>query len=106
MRWIAAQTVVVMLLCTVFSCTALALPHKAPPPCHQHQKPAAPQSVNPCDHQQAVTVDQAGHALPEALLFPVAIVAAPVPASLMRLEANSFFEHPPGPPIPSSVLRV
>lgn len=106
MRWIAAQTVLVLLMCTVFSCTALALPQKPLPPCHQHQKPAAPQSASPCDHQQAVSVEMTSLELPDAVWPPAAVSAAPVLVSLPCAEILISNEHPPGQAIPSSVLRV
>ena len=106
MRWIAAQTVLVLLMCTVFSCTALALPRKPLPPCHQHQKPAAPQNVSPCDHQQAVTTGNRGLVAPDMVWAPVAVLASPLVAGLAQPELPAFVERPPGSTIQSSVLRI
>ena len=110
MRWIAAQTALVLLMCTVFSCTGLAAEHAharqtQTPPCHQHQKPAAPQDVSPCDHQQAVTTGDMG-VTPDAVCAPVAVLASPLAAEMNKWDLPAFVERPPGSTVQSSVLRI
>ena len=111
MRWIAVVTATVLMMCTVFSCTGLAAEHAharqtQAPPCHQHQKPAAPQSGNPCDHQQAVTTDHMGIFVPDMAWMPVAVAAPPLTVSLTRPEPWAPAEGPPALAIPISVLRI
>ena len=103
--------IAVLLMCTVISCTGLAaeLGHARQtqtPPCHQHQKPAAPQTANSCDHQQAVTTGSMAMPAPDAAWLPLAAAAVPLACALHAPGLPAFLESPPGPTVPSSVLRI
>jgi hypothetical protein len=115
MRWVAAWTVVVLLMCTVITCTGLAaeLGHARltqAPPCHQHQqpdqKPAPPHATGSCDHQQAVTTDNMAMPAIGATWLPSDNIAWPLAtvSHVPRLQVD--FNGPPGPALASSVLRV
>lgn len=101
----------VLMVCTVISCTGLVaeLAHSRQtqtPPCHQHQKLAAPQTANPCDHQQAVATDNMGLPLADAALTPVAAAAPPLTAGVPEPDLLVTAVRPPGSAVPSSVLRI